>query len=89
MLTAKSLAGVVHRLKRTWHEGRFHAMWMNPNTDNWSKRNHVVIDEIIHKKGNTMSRGSFTLTETDSVTDLESDSQLDGYIVLCRTFHIA
>ena len=25
----------------------------------------------------------------DSSTDSDSDSKLDGYIVLCRTFHIA
>ena len=33
--------------------------------------------------------GSFTLTETDSRRDSDSDSKLDDYIVLCRTFHIA
>ena len=32
--------------------------------------------------------GSFTLTETDSNTDLDSDSKPNGYIVLYRTFHI-
>ena len=32
---------------------------------------------------------SFTLTATGSGTDLESDSQLDGYFGLYRTFHIA
>ena len=32
-----------------------------------------------------MHYGLFTLTEMDS----DSDSELDGYIVLCRTFHIA
>ena len=31
--------------------------------------------------------GSFTLTETDSGTDLDSDSKPDGYIVLCTTLH--
>ena len=35
------------------------------------------------------SNGSFTLTETDSGTDSDSDFKPDGYIVLCRTFHIA
>ena len=33
--------------------------------------------------------GSFTLLETDSGTDLDSDSKPNGYIVLCRTFHTA
>ena len=32
---------------------------------------------------------SFTLTETDSGTDSNLDSKPDGYIVLCRIFHIA
>ena len=35
------------------------------------------------------SYGSFTLTETDWGMDSDSDSKPDGYIVLCRTFHIA
>ena len=34
------------------------------------------------------SYGSFTLTETDSGTDLDSDSKPNGYIVQCRTFNI-
>ena len=29
--------------------------------------------------------GSFTLTETDSGTDSDSNSKPDGYITLCRT----
>ena len=29
--------------------------------------------------------GLFTLTETDSGTESDSDSKPDGYIVLCRT----
>ena len=33
--------------------------------------------------------GSFKLPEMDSGTDSDSDSKPDGYIVLCRTFHIA
>ena len=33
--------------------------------------------------------GSFTLTETDSDTKSDSDSKPNGYIVLCKTFHIA
>ena len=33
--------------------------------------------------------GSFTLTDRDSGTESDSDSKPDGYIVLCRTFHIA
>ena len=35
------------------------------------------------------SCGSFTLTETDSSTESDSDSKPNGYIVLCRTLHIA
>ena len=30
-----------------------------------------------------------SFVETDSETDLETDSKPRGYIVLCRTFHIA
>ena len=33
--------------------------------------------------------GSFTLMEMDLSVNLDSDSKLDGYIVLCRTVHIA
>ena len=40
---------------------------------------------IFHCGGNS----SITLTETDSDTDWGLDSKPDGYIVLCRTFHIA
>ena len=35
------------------------------------------------------SYGTFTLTERDSDTDLDSDCKPDGYFVLYRTFHIA
>ena len=33
--------------------------------------------------------GLFTLPDADMDTDLVSDSKLNGYIVLCRTFHIS
>ena len=36
-----------------------------------------------------LSFGSFTLTEIDSGTHSDSDSRLNGYIGLYRTFHIA
>ena len=36
-----------------------------------------------------LTSGSFTLTEMDSGTDSDSDSKPNGYILLCRTFHIA
>ena len=37
----------------------------------------------------TVCNGSFTFPEMDSGKDSDWDSKLDGYIVLCRTFHIA
>ena len=36
-----------------------------------------------------MFYGSFTLMETNPGMDSDSDSKLDGFIVLYRTFHIA
>ena len=42
-----------------------------------------------HVEATQQDTGSFTLTETDSGTDSDSDSKPGGYIVLCRTFHIA
>ena len=33
--------------------------------------------------------GSFTLLDPDTDTDSDSDSKPNGYIVLCRIFHIA
>ena len=45
------------------------------------KRTFIVFKEISKIESN----GSFTLNETDSGTDPDSDSKPDGYIVLCRT----
>ena len=33
--------------------------------------------------------GLFTMLDSDTDTDLDSDSKPNGYIVLCRKFHIA
>ena len=50
-----------------------------------------VVEPVLygHFIGDRLSNGSYTLTETHSGTDSDSDSKLDGYIELCRTFHIA
>ena len=44
---------------------------------------------LLPRPGGRPPNGSFTLTETDSGTDSDSDSKPNGYIVLCKTFHIA
>ena len=44
-----------------------------------------VFTNILHK---LECNGSFTLADSDAGTDSDSDSKPNGYIVLCRTFHI-
>ena len=49
----------------------------------------MEIWEMVRPFANASLNGLFTLAETDSETDSEMDSKPNGYIVLCRIFHIA
>ena len=54
----------------------------------WTPRHKNHVDN--HRSSTlNLAYGSFTLTETDSGSDPDSDPKLHGYIVLCRTFHTA
>ena len=48
------------------------------------------IKGVAHKNGDFdgTCNGSFTFTKTDLVTDFDSDSKHNGYIILYRNLHI-
>ena len=52
----------------------------------WQNHSHIHFPLLYLT--NSPTYGSFTLPDSDLDSDSDSDSKPDGYIVLCRSFHI-
>ena len=89
--------GVLH-LKGGLHPGRVYIQWggcLHPG--GWADPPPQALRDTVNKRAvrvllecilvSSTPCGVFTLPETDSGSDVDSDSNLNGYIVLCITLH--